>query len=93
MRELTSTLPSTFIYRARNPERSPPSASRHPMFVQMIGAPFLRDLNDVRRWPTMADLHMFHKLAHINPALHSTAHHIVKSMHLKASHLHITHPS
>ena len=52
-------------------------------------------LADWRRWPTLADLHMFHKLAHMSPALHSTAHHIVEPMDLKVSHrhLHITYSS
>ena len=38
---------------------------------------------------------MFHKLAHMSPALHSTAHHIVEPMDLKVSHrhLHITYSS
>jgi trimethylamine:corrinoid methyltransferase-like protein len=29
----------------------------------MTGAPYLRDLDDVRRLPTLDDLSMFHKLA------------------------------
>ena len=51
--------------------------------------------DDVRRWPTIADLGTFHKLAHMSPALHSTAHHIVEPMDLKVSHrhLHITYSS
>jgi trimethylamine--corrinoid protein Co-methyltransferase len=44
----------------------------------MTGAPYLRDLDDVRRNPTLDDLAMFHKLSHMSPALHSTAHHIVE---------------
>ena len=55
----------------------------------MTGAPFIRDLDDMRRWPTMADLNMFHKLAHMSPALHSTAHHIVEPMDMKVSHRHL----
>ena len=32
---------------------------------------------------------MFHKLAHMSPALHSTAHHIVEPMDMKVSHRHL----
>ena len=59
------------------------------------GFPEPAALDDVRRWPTIADLNMFHKLAHMSPALHSTAHHIVEPMDMKVSHrhLHITYSS
>ena len=95
VRELIATIPATFTYRARNPDRSLPFGGPYSIFVPMTGAPYLRDLDDVRRWPTLADLHMFHKLAHMSPALHSTAHHIVEPMDLKVSHrhLHITYSS
>jgi trimethylamine--corrinoid protein Co-methyltransferase len=33
----------------------------------MTGAPYLRDLDDVRRNPTLDDLAMFHKLSHMRP--------------------------
>jgi trimethylamine---corrinoid protein Co-methyltransferase len=66
-----------------------PFGGTHSIFVPMTGAPFLRDLEDVRRWPTIADLNMFHKLAHMSPALHSTAHHIVEPMDMKVSHRHL----
>ncbi|GAA6197299.1 hypothetical protein NBRC116598_27430 [Pseudophaeobacter arcticus] len=45
---------------------------KHSVFVPMTGAPFLRDLDDVRRNPTLDDLAMFHKLSHMMPALHSS---------------------
>lgn len=44
----------------------------------MTGAPYLRDLDDVRRNPTFDDLAMFYKLSHMLPAIHSSAHHIVE---------------
>lgn len=95
VRELIKTIPSDWTYRARNPERSLPFGGKYSIFVPMTGAPYLRDLEDVRRWPTIADLNMFHKLTHMSPALHSTAHHIVEPMDIKVSHrhLHITYSS
>ena len=48
VRELISTIPSDWTYRARNPERSLPFGGKHSIFVPMTGAPFLRDLEDVR---------------------------------------------
>ncbi|MCP8895137.1 trimethylamine methyltransferase family protein [Shinella daejeonensis] len=89
VRELISTIPAGWTYLARNPQRSLPLGGKHSIFVPMTGAPFIRDLDDVRRWPTIADLNMFHKLAHMSPALHSSAHHIVEPMDMVVSHRHL----
>ena len=51
IRELISTIPETFTYNARNPQKSLPFGNDHSIFVPMTGAPFLRDLEDVRRNP------------------------------------------
>ena len=78
VRELISTIPSDFIYHARNPAHNLPFGNDHSIFVPMTGAPYLRDLNDIRRNPTLDDLANFHKLSQMLPAMHSSAHHIVE---------------
>lgn len=95
IRELISSLPSEIKYHARNPANNVEIGGGNSVFVPMTGAPFLRDLDDVRRLPTLADLSMFHKLAHMSPALHSTAHHIVEPMDIAVPyrHMHITYSS
>ncbi|MDG1281071.1 MAG: trimethylamine methyltransferase family protein [Pseudorhodobacter sp.] len=95
IRELIKTIPSDFTYHARNPARNVRLGGRHSIFAPMTGAPYLRDLDDVRRNPTMADLAMFHKLAHMMPALHSSAHHIVEPYDhpISQRHLRITYSS
>ena len=95
IRELMRSIPTTFTWHARDEAKNLPLGGRHSIFVPMTGAPYLRDLEDVRRLPSMADLSMFHKLAHMSPALHSSAHHIVEPMDLAVSHrhLHITYSS
>jgi len=89
VRELISSIPSTFTYHARNPAKNVDLGGPHSIFVPMTGAPFLRDLDDVRRNPTLDDLAMFHKLSHQSPALHSSAHHIVEPMDHVISHRHL----
>lgn len=89
IRELIKTIPSDFTYHARNPDRNIRLGGRHAMFIPMTGAPYLRDLDDVRRNPTLDDLAMFHKLAHMMPALHSSAHHIVEPYDHAISHRHL----
>ncbi len=95
IRELISTIPSEITYHARHPGKSVRVGGNSSIFVPMTGAPYLRDLDDKRRWPTLDDLAMFHKLAHMSPALHSSAHHIVEPMDCTVSHrhLHITYSS
>ncbi len=89
VRELISTIPSTFTYHARDPKKNVKLGGNQSIFVPMTGAPFLRDLEDVRRWPTLDDLAMFHKLAHMLPAIHSSAHHIVEPMDHPVPHRHL----
>lgn len=89
VRELIATIPESFTYHARNPARNLPLGARNAIFVPMTGAPYLRDLEDVRRAPTLDDLAMFHKLSHMCPALHSSAHHIVEPMDHPISHRHL----
>lgn len=95
VRELISTIPADFTYHARNPVNNVRLGGRHSVFVPMTGAPFLRDLDDQRRNPTLDDLAMFHKLAHMLPALNSTAHHIVEPYDhpISQRHLRITYSS
>ncbi|MEM0944484.1 MAG: trimethylamine methyltransferase family protein, partial [Pseudomonadota bacterium] len=89
VRELVATIPESFTYHARNPLKSLPFGADHAIFVPMTGAPFLRDLEDNRRGPTLEDLANFHKLAHMLPALHSSAHHIVEPMDHVVAHRHL----
>lgn len=89
VRELISSIPSSFTYHARNPAKNVPLGGDRSIFVPMTGAPFLRDLDNERRNPTLADLAMFHKLSHMLPALHSSAHHIVEPYDHPISHRHL----
>ncbi len=95
VRELIATIPETFTYHARNPSNNLPFGRDHAIFVPMTGAPYLRDLNDERRNPLLEDLANFHKLAHMLPAMHSSAHHIVEPYDhpISQRHLRITYSS
>ena len=95
VRELISTIPAQFTYHARDPQKNLKLGGKHAVFVPMTGAPFLRDLDDVRRNPLLEDLAMFHKLSHMMPAMHSSAHHIVEPYDhpISQRHLRITYSS
>jgi trimethylamine--corrinoid protein Co-methyltransferase len=89
IRELISTIPEHFTYHARDPDKNLPFGKNHSVFIPMTGAPYLRDLDDNRRGPTLDDLANFHKLSHMLPAMHSSAHHIVEPMDHAISHRHL----
>ncbi len=89
VRGLIASIPESFTYHARNPANNLPFGNDHSIFVPMTGAPYLRDLEDKRRGPTLDDLANFHKLAHMLPAMHSSAHHIVEPMDHVISHRHL----
>ena len=89
VRALIASIPAEITLHARDPAKSVRLGGPRSIFVPMTGAPYLRDLDDVRRNPTLDDLAMFHKLAHMSPALHSSAHHIVEPMDHPVAHRHL----
>ncbi|BCH30726.1 trimethylamine methyltransferase [Mesorhizobium sp. L-8-10] len=91
--ELVSKVPSEFTLNARNPQRSVKVGGKNTIFVPMYGAPYVRDLDNVRRYGTLEDLQSFHKLAYMAPALHSSSSIICEPMEVPVPkrHLHIVH--
>jgi trimethylamine--corrinoid protein Co-methyltransferase len=89
VRELVASVPSELTLHARDAAKTVRVGGPHSIFVPMTGAPYLRDLDDVRRYPTLDDLATFHKLAQMSPALHSSAHHIVEPMDHVVAHRHL----
>ena len=69
---LVATTPSTFTLNARNPERSVEVGGDSTVFATTYGSPFVRMLDGERRYGTLDDLHVFHKLAYTAPAIHVT---------------------
>ncbi|MEQ8665899.1 MAG: trimethylamine methyltransferase family protein [Rhodospirillales bacterium] len=87
--ELIRSIPSQITLHARNPEKNVGLGDGRSIFVPMTGAPFIRDLDDERRYGTLEDLGTFHKLAHMSPAMHSTAHVICEPMDIPVGHRHL----
>ena len=86
---LIASIPGGITLHARNPEKSVSLGEGRSIFVPMTGAPFIRDLEDRRRNGTLEDLGIFHKLSHMLPALHSTAHVICEPMDIPVGHRHL----
>ena len=69
-RSLLKTAPSSFTQHARNPDRSVEIGGRNLVFAPVYGPPFVRDLDQGRRYATIEDFRNFVKLAYAIPALH-----------------------
>ena len=89
IKELIASIPSSITLHARDPKKTVTLGDGRSIFVPMTGAPFVRDLEDKRRWGTLEDLHNFHKLSHMAPAIHSSAHVICEPMDKPVNHRHL----
>jgi trimethylamine--corrinoid protein Co-methyltransferase len=69
-RSLLATAPSRFTQHARNPAHDVVLGDPHTVFAPAYGSPFVRDLEEGRRYATIADFENFARLTHMTPALH-----------------------
>ncbi len=65
-----ATAPAVFTQHARNPERSVQVGGDAIVFAPNYGSPFAHDLDNGRRYATIADFENFVKLAYMSPYLH-----------------------
>jgi trimethylamine--corrinoid protein Co-methyltransferase len=70
VRSLIKTAPREFVQYARNPERSVTVGGNNAIFVPVYGPPFIRNLDEGRRYATIEDFRNFVKLAYMSPSLH-----------------------
>jgi len=68
--ELVGRAPGEFDLGSRNPERVVAMGGRNTVFSPMQGAPYVRDLDGVRRQSTLDDLDTFSKLTQMAPCFH-----------------------
>jgi len=69
-RSLIKTAPDHFIQHARNPDRNVKIGDGATVFAPVYGPPFIRNLDDGRRYATIEDFRNFVKLAYMTPAMH-----------------------
>ncbi|RMD63060.1 MAG: trimethylamine methyltransferase [Alphaproteobacteria bacterium] len=69
-RSLIASAPAEFTQHARNPERSVRIGGGNTVFAPVYGPPFVRDLDQGRRYATLEDFCNFVKLAYMAPSIH-----------------------
>lgn len=62
--------PREFTQYARNPERNVVIGGKNTVFVPAYGCPFIRNLDEGRRYATIEDFRNFVKLAYMSGSLH-----------------------
>ncbi|HEX5591181.1 MAG TPA: trimethylamine methyltransferase family protein [Candidatus Limnocylindrales bacterium] len=69
-RIVQATAPRTFTQHARNPARTVQIGDPHTVLAPNYGSPFVRDLDNGRRYGTIEDFRNFVKLTYLTPYLH-----------------------
>lgn len=67
---IQANAPAEFMQHARNPAKSVRISRDTAVFVPAYGPPFVRSLDEGRRYATIEDFRNFVKLAYMSPALH-----------------------
>ena len=67
---VTDSAPAEFVQHARNPQRSARIGGPHMVFAPAYGPPFIRSLDEGRRYATIEDFRNFVKLTYLSPGLH-----------------------
>ena len=67
---IRDTAPKEFIQHARNPERNVVIGGENLVLVPAYGSPFIRNVEEGRRYATIEDFRNFVKLAYLSPELH-----------------------
>ena len=69
-RIIKDNAPSQFVHHARNPARSVKIGDDHLVFAPTYGPPFIRSVDEGRRYASLEDFHNFVKLTYSCPWLH-----------------------
>ncbi|MDX1498471.1 MAG: trimethylamine methyltransferase family protein [Woeseiaceae bacterium] len=67
---VTDSAPAEFTQHARNPARTTIIGGNRTVFVPAYGSPFVRNLDEGRRYATLEDFRNFVKLAYMSPGIH-----------------------
>ncbi|WP_374330977.1 trimethylamine methyltransferase family protein, partial [Aestuariivirga sp.] len=70
VRSLIKTAPREYVQYARNPANNVTIGGNNTVFAPVYGPPFIRNLDEGRRYATIEDFRNFAKLVYMLPSLH-----------------------
>ncbi len=83
------TAPREFTQHARNPARSVVIGGKHTVFAPAYGSPFIRNLDEGRRYARIEDFRNFVKLAYLANSLHHSGGTICEPVDLPVNKRHL----
>jgi trimethylamine---corrinoid protein Co-methyltransferase len=89
VRSLIKTAPGEFVQHARNPERTVTVGGDGTVFAPVYGPPFVRNLDEGRRYATIEDFRNFVKLAYMLPSLHHSGGTVCEPVDIPVSKRHL----
>lgn len=94
---IAASAPATFTQHSRNPHRNVVIGDPHLVFAPAYGSPFVRSLEEGRRYATIEDFRNFARLTYLAPGLHHAGGTLcepvdlpVNKRHLDMIHAHLT---
>ena len=84
-----ATAPRMFTQHARNPANNVEIGGRNVVFAPNYGSPFVQDLDNGRRYATLADFQNFVKLAYLSPHLHHSGGTVCEPVDIPVSKRHL----
>ena len=88
-RLIQATAPREFTQHARNPARSVVVGGGNTVFAPAYGSPFIRSLDEGRRYARIEDFRNFVKLAYMAPSLHHSGGTICEPVDLPVNKRHL----
>ncbi len=86
---IIATAPKHFVQHARNPDRSIVVGENNLVFAPGYGMPFVRDLDNGRRYGSIADFENIIKLTYASPYLHHSGGTVCEPVDLPANKRHL----
>lgn len=87
--ELIAKAPKEWEFASRNPERRVKFGGRNAVFCTTQGAPYVRDLDGVRRNSTLEDVHNLNKIVQMSPCYQIGSGFVVEPMDIAVPHRHL----
>ena len=89
-REIVGTnAPASFVQHARNPQHDVVIGGNNTVFAPNYGSPFVHDLDNGRRYATLADFQNFVKLTYSSPWLHHSGGTVCEPVDIPVSKRHL----
>src|SRR6202158_4858190 len=86
---IQKSAPREFVQYARNPAHTVAIGGKHTVFAPAYGSPFIRSLDEGRRYARIEDFRNFVKLAYMAPSLHHSGGTICEPVDLPVNKRHL----